>query len=44
MGDDPFGVDGVAVEAAADQVVHAARRHAIEGQPHHVERVFAPRA
>ena len=39
--DEPPPVDGVAVEAAADEVVHASRGHAVEGLPHRVELVPA---
>ena len=35
---EPLRVDGVAVEAAADEVVHPAGRHPVERQPHRVER------
>jgi hypothetical protein len=35
---EPLRVDGVAVEAAADEVVHAARGHTVEGEPYRVER------
>ena len=38
---EPLLVDGVAVEAAADEVVHAARRHAVERAAHEVERAGA---
>ena len=34
---EPLRVDGVAVEAAADEVVHPARRHPIEREAHRVE-------
>ena len=40
MGDQPFGVDRIAVEAAADQVVHASGSHAVEREAHHLERVL----
>ena len=35
---EPLRVDGVAVEAAADEVVHPAGRHPVERQPHRLER------
>ena len=37
--DEPAVVDGVAVEAAADDVVHASRRHAVERRARHRERL-----
>ena len=40
--DEPGFVHGVAVEPAAEDVVHAARGHSVEGRPHHRERVVAP--
>jgi hypothetical protein len=39
--DEPLPVDGVAVEAAADEVVHASRGHAVERLPDDLE-LFAP--
>ena len=38
VGDEPELVHGVAVEAAADEVVHPARRHPVEGRARHGER------
>ncbi len=38
---EPLLVDGVAVEAAADEVVHAAGRHAVERAAREVERARA---
>ena len=38
VGDEPALVDRVAVEAAADEVVHAAGRHPVEGLRDHLER------
>jgi hypothetical protein len=37
---EPLGIDRVAVEAAADEVVHAARRHPVERRDHHRERLL----
>ena len=42
VGDEPPRVHGVAVEPAAEEVVHPARRHPVEGQPHHAQRVLVP--
>ena len=39
VGDEPDLVHGVPVEAAADEVVHAARRHPVERRARHRERV-----
>src|SRR6185437_1164690 len=39
--DEPLLVDRVAVEAAADEVVHAARAHAVERAEREVERAAA---
>ena len=41
--DEPVRVHGVAVEAAAEQVVHAACGHAVEGEAGHAERVLVAR-
>ena len=44
VGDEPGLVHGVAVEASAELVVHAAGGHPVESRAHHVERVVAPGA
>jgi hypothetical protein len=40
--DEPGLVNRVAVEPAAQDVVHAAGSHSVQGRPHHRERVVAP--
>ena len=40
VGDEPGRVDGVAMEAAADEVVHPAGRHPVEGRAGHRERAL----
>ena len=40
VGDEPVSVDGVAVEAAAELVVHAALGHFAQGEESHVEGFF----
>src|SRR5712692_3023107 len=44
MRHEPLRVGRVAVEPAADLVVHAARRHLLQGQACHLERLWVPRA
>ena len=42
--DEPALVDRVAMEAAAELIVHAALGHLAQGQQHHVERFLVLRA
>ncbi len=40
MGDGPVSISGIAMETAANMIVNAAGRHAIQGQLHHIKRLL----